>query len=368
MAKINYEDINKRIVDRNDLFYWQAERKITEAESASIWKDRHSAIKNKSLIKAVNKVLKEVKCTAIDEVDATKQESSGSVNSNRVGHLGNGQDVIIRCHPRGVQNGYFYVESLVAKLLIDKGLPSYKTYAIHECTSKKDCAFQVIERIQGTTVQRYLKEHPEKENDMMFEMGKTMATMHKINVEGFGPFDNKLAKQGMLKGIHDTFYDSVVAGLDFDLTTLTEHKIITKKQAQAFKKLFSKDNPLLTCKQAVLVHNDFVDWNVLTDGKVINGILDLDECVASDPLCDVACWTLFFDDKRQKAFLDGYFSVATKPKNFEKKFRLLQLRYSLTKMTLRARRYSYEQSDFMKNLIEVGKGHLKASAEYFGCK
>lgn len=105
---------------------------------------------------------------------------------------------------------------------------------------------------------------------------------------------------------------------------------------------------------------------MLTDGKTVNGVLDFDECVGSDPVTDVACWSLFFTPSRLKKFLEGYFSIAEKPNNFEQKFQLLKLRYSLSKMTLRTRRYSYEQSDFMKKMIEVGKESLRAGEQYFG--
>lgn len=363
---MDLKSINKRIIDRSDVFYWQAERKITEEEAGEIWKDRHSAIKNSKLIEVVNSILINDECVSIDEVDSNKQESNGSVNSNRVGHLKSGKDVIIRCHPRGVENGYFYVESLVAKLLLENGLPSYHTYAIHDCKDEDDCAFQIIEKINGKVVEWFLRDHPEQEKNIVFEIGKTMAKIHKIKVDGFGPFDNKLAKKGELKGIHGSFYDSVVAGLDFDLKTLVRHGVISKEKANGFKKLFSKNNPLLQCEQAVLVHNDFADWNMLTDGKKINGIIDLDECVASDFVTDIACWSLFFKPERLNNFLEGYFSVAKKPANFEDKFQLLRLRYSLSKMTLRTRRYTYEPSDSMKKLIETGKRHLNESANYFG--
>ncbi len=359
------KDINKRIVDRSDLFYWQAERRVTEQEASQIWKDRHSAIKNDELLEVVNRVLFDDKCILIEEVDPNKQESNGSVNSNRIGHLQSGKKVIIRCHPRGVKNGYFYVESLAAKLLSENGIPTYHTYAIHDCQNENDCAFQVIERINGYNIDNFLQTHPEQEQKLVFEMGKTMAKIHKIKVDGFGPFDNELAKKGILKGIHKSFYDSVIAGLDFDLKTLTEHKTITKEKAQMYKKLFEQNKTLIGCEQAVLVHNDMADWNVLTDGHTVNGVLDFDECVGSDPVTDIACWSLFFKPERLKVFLDGYFSIAKKPENFERKFQLLKFRYSLSKMTLRTRRYSYEQSDFMRKMIEVGKESLKLGEEYF---
>jgi Ser/Thr protein kinase RdoA (MazF antagonist) len=115
----------------------------------------------------------------------------------------------------------------------------------------------------------------------------------------------------------------------------------------------------------VLVHNDFADWNLLTDGNDVTGILDWDECVAGDAVSDIACWSTFFEPERLQGFLDGYWQVAEKPADFDDKFELLRLRYVLSKMTLRIRRYSWEPSDFMKDKIETGKTHLAQSMEYF---
>lgn len=276
-----------------------------------------------------------------------------------------GKDVIIRCHPKGIQNGYFYVESLAAQLLLNNNLPSYKTYAIHDCENENDCAFQIIEKLNGQAVTYFLKNNPKLENKIVFEMGKICAKMNQIPVDGFGPFNNNLAKQGILKGVHKTFYKSVVAGLNYDLKLLVKYNVISKQEAKSYKKLFSKNNPLLKCEQAYFVHNDFIDWNSLTDGKTINGIIDLDECIGSDPISEIACFSLFFDIKRLDSYLKGYFSVAEKPKNFEPKFQLLRLRYTLSKMTLRTKRFTYEQSDEMKRLIGVAKGHLAECAKYF---
>jgi len=363
---MNLKSINKRIINRKDVFYWQSERRISEAEAGEIWKDRHSAIKNSKLIKIVNSCLKEDECVSIDEFDNTKQESLGGINSNRVGRLKSGKEVIVRCHPMGVKNGYFYVESLVAQLLIDNNLPSYKTYAIHECENEHDCAFQVIEKLNGINVELFLKQNPKMEEKIVYEMGKTAAKINQIEVEGFGPFNNDLAKRGKLKGIFNSLYKSVVAGLDYDLNLLVRYNIITKQEAKSYKKIFSTNKVLLQREKAVLVHNDFIDWNSLTDGKAINGILDLDECVASDPISEIACFSLFFNIDRLDNYLKGYFSVVEKPVNFEQKFQLLRLRYTLSKMTLRLKKFTYEPSEDIKFKIEVAKNHLNDCSKFFG--
>ena len=146
---------------------------------------------------------------------------------------------------------------------------------------------------------------------------------------------------------------------------LKQYGVLTEQQAETVAELFD-GNPLLDTQEAVLVHNDFADWNLLTNGRGITGILDWDECVGGIPESDIACWSTFFDPERLKGFLDGYFSLAEKSDDFDDKFELLRLRYVVSKMTLRLRRYSWEPTDFMREKIETGKTHLAQSMEYFG--
>lgn len=350
-------DINSRICDRNDCFYWQTDRKITVEEASMIWKDRHSAITNDELLVSVNKVLKDVKLDYIKPLDEKSQTSLGNVNSIRNGVLTNGKEVIIRCHPKGVRNGYFFAESLACTIAQEIGIPTYKTYVIHELQDENDISFQVIEKLDGNNIKLYLEEHPEKEEQLVYEMGKVMARLHKIKVNGFGPFDNEKAKNGELIGLHSSLKSSVNAGLDENLQRLVANDLFSQEIANKIKSLF-ENNPLLESKYAILVHNDFADWNLLTDGNTIVAALDWDECVGGDPIEEIACWSTFFDPDRLDAFLKGYFSETIKYDNFDEKFQLMRLRYTVSKMALRIKRYKYEQNDFLKGMIEKGSKHL----------
>ncbi len=361
---MDINDINKRIADRSDCFYWQTDRKISAEEAAMIWKDRHSAITNEELVDKINFGLKGDKLSYIKPFDANAQTSSGNVNSIRVGVLESGKEVIIRCHPKGVRNGYFYAESLASKMALGKGIPAYKTYCIHELANEDDISFQVIEKLDGDTVQFYLKEHPEKEEQLVIEMGKTMAKLHKINVNGFGPFDNEQAKNGNLIGTHKSLKESINAGLDENLERLVTYNILTKEVADKMKQLF-ENNELFNTKESVLIHNDFADWNLLTDGNTITGVIDWDECVAGHPIQEIACWSTFFDPERIKPFLKGYFSEMPIYDNFEAMFQLMRLRYTISKMALRIKRYTYEQTPFLKSMLEKGEKHLEELVEIF---
>ena len=350
-------DINNRICDRTNCFYWQSDRKITVEEATSIWTDRHSAITNDELLEKVNSELKDVKLASIKTLDETPQTSLGNVNSVRIGVLTDGKEVVIRCHPKGVKNGYFFVESLASSLALQNGIPAYKTYAIHELQDENDIAFQVIEKLQGDTVKFYLENHPEMEEQMVYAVGEKLAELHKTKVNGFGPFDNERAKNGELVGLHPTLNASVNAALDENLKILVDLEFFTQELAAKVKAIFT-NNELLNVDQAVLVHNDFADWNLLTDGKNITGVIDWDECVGGDPVEEIACWSTFFSPERLRSFLKGYFSEIPEYDNFEDRFQLMRLRYTVSKMALRLKRATYDKSDFLKGRIEDGRKHL----------
>lgn len=361
---MDYNDLNRRIINREDCFYWQTDRKISAEETKEIWKDRHSAITNDELFEIINSSFLEDKLEFLEPFDANAQTSLGNINSIRVGKLKSGRKVVIRCHPKNVKNGYFYVESLAADLALKNGIPTYGTYLIHDINKNDSIAFQMIEMLDGDTITFHLKQNPENEEKMVMEMGRMMAKLHDIRVDGFGPFNNEAAKKGELIGIHKTLKDAVMAGLDENLERLVDYKIIDKKIAEKIKNLFLDSN-LLDYKEPRLLHNDFADWNLLTDGEKIVGVLDWDECVGGDPVEEIACWSTFFAPERLGVFLKGYFEENERAENFEEKLNLFRLRYVISKMALRVKRYTYDQSDFVKQLIENGMKHLEELIKIF---
>ena len=366
MHDLDKERINKTIADRSNVFYWQTDRAVEPEEAGAIWADRHNYFTDSELFERINAHIGDVKLKTLSPFDPNDQTNLGNVSSVRSGILENGESVIIRSFPKGVKNGYFHVESLVADTVRSAGLPSYETIAIHDMTDLDDLSFHVIQKLPDPAVKTWLNSHPEDEDNIVFQVGKTMAAMHKITVDGFGPFSNELAKHGTLKGLHDTFVTAQLAGLDFNLDVLVKANAITAEQATKIKGLFTADNPLLQIDQAVLVHNDFADWNQLTDGKTITGIIDFDEAVGGDPISDIACWSTFFNPSRLEHFLEGYWNNRDKPADYEAKFELFRLRYTVSKMTLRIRRYSWDPSEAIKQRIQDGTEHLAASMKYFG--
>lgn len=364
-SEIDLAKINQGIADRSDVFYWQTDRRVDPVEAGAIWADRHRYFEDGELLERLQDLLPEV--AHVEPISESSQNNLGNVNSVRTVKLQNGREAIVRCHPKGIKNGYFHAEATAAARAHGVGIPTYETFAVHDFDgSPDDFAFHVIEKMPGTAMKFWLDEHPQDEDSLVYAAGAMMARVHRVSVDGYGPFNNNTAKNGELHGLHSTFAESVRAGLEFNIDSLIKNSIITSQQGTKVRELYTLDNPLLNSQSSVLVHNDFADWNLLTDGKDITGVLDWDECVASDPISDIACWSTFFEPERMQRFLEGYWSVAEKPSDFEDKMELMRLRYTLSKMTLRVRRYTWDKQDFIKEKIEVGKTHLGNSFDYFG--
>jgi len=103
MKQEELDQINQKIADRSNVFYWQTDRDITPQQAGQIWADRHRYFTDDELEERINHVLGD-KVINIDPLDPNAQTNLGNVNSVRVAHLSSGKDIVIRSHPKGIKN------------------------------------------------------------------------------------------------------------------------------------------------------------------------------------------------------------------------------------------------------------------------
>ncbi len=350
--------------DRTNCFYWQTDRNLTPEDYAQIFLKRHE-ISNEKLIKTIKEglvTLGEITSIIIDEPD--ENVVKGNVNIVRKVKI-NDEPYVVRMHPSGVKNGYFYSEKLVLDLAKQKGIPVPTVIEVHEARNEEDMDFMLMTLSEGITMDVLLTKDRGPEERLLIDCGRKMAQIHQIKVNGFGPFDNQQAKKGILIGLHANYHDFVHAGLDENIDRLIKFEIIDSLQADSFRKLFSESNYEPTDGSRI-VHNDFADWNLLTDTKQITAVLDWDESHAGDPIADLACWSTFFNIERMTKFMEGYKSITSLPSDYEKRFHFYRLRYTISKMALRIKRFQVDKSPTLAEKIIVGKKALKEELQYFG--
>ena len=352
--------------DRKNCFYWQTDRNLTPEDYDRIFLKRHE-ISTEKLVKTIKEglvTLGEITSVEIDEPD--ENVVKGNVNIVRKVKI-NDKPYVIRMHPSGVKNGYFYSEKLVLDLAKHNGIPVPTVTEVHEARNEEDMDFMLMTLSEGVTMDVLLTKDKEPEDRLLIDCGRKMAQIHQIKVDGFGPFNNQLAKKGTLVGLHSSYHDFVHAGLDENIDRLIKFNIIDQFQAGSFRKLFAESNsePLDGSR---MVHNDFADWNLLTDTKQITAVLDWDESHTGDPVADLACWSTFFNIERMAKFMEGYKSITTLPDDYDKRFHFYRLRYTISKMALRIKRYQVDKSPTLAEKLEVGKRALKEELAYFGIR
>lgn len=352
------------LTDRKGIFYWQTDRKLSAEDYLHFFLKRQ-AVSDEELISILKKGISsiaDIEKITIEPIDDSLLR--GNVNIVRKVRI-NGKPFVVRMHPRGIKNGYYYVEKAVQLFVKNHGVPTPQILEIHEARDESDMDFALVTKEKGEAMDVFLKKHKENESALLFCAGLYLAKIHEICVTGFGAFSNTEAKKsGSLVGLHKTYKEFIHTGLVENLERLVHFEIINHIQADKMQKIFD-DNNFEPQDVPRLIHNDIADWNLLTDGKSITSILDWDECHGGDPVADLACWSTFFDIERLNGFMKGYTSVASLPNDYEKRFHFYRLRYTISKMALRIKRFQVDQSEFIKNKLEVGKRALIEEVKWF---
>ncbi|MCX6732140.1 MAG: HAD-IA family hydrolase [Candidatus Roizmanbacteria bacterium] len=330
------------ISSREHSFYWQSDRKISELQIKRIFLSRHSFFDEKSAKAAIEFGMKKRVVELIPPI------KSGSINSVVKATLDDGTEVIMRMHPNGLKNGYFWAEKTMADAAQKAGVPAYKTYFIN--TSKKQFPFDymIISCEKGKNMKNSGPYEPEIDKVLIEDTGRLMALTHSVKTEKYGFFDNEIAKkEGKLVGIHNTWKEHIYASLNDNLDYLISKNAISKDEREKIETIFKNNDHLIVCDSPRLVHNDIADWNQLTDGKKITAFIDWDEGFSGDPICDFSTYSVFFDDVRLANLIRGYETVTKLADDFEEKFHLYRLRYIISKLTLRTKRSMFDTSEFL---------------------
>jgi len=349
------------------MFYWQTNRPLTAEETKKIFIERHEKLDEETLKRIVSHGMKTAgykdKDTKIKKADPIIKR--GSVNSVIPILLQSGRKIVLRIHPKGVKNGYFWVEKVATSLAKQVGIPTYETICVDDSQRMVPYDFMIVSSVMGRPIQDCQPLTQDLERKLVTQTGKYAAMIHKIKPVGFGFFDNQLAKKDeVLQGQYKSFKEHVFAALFNDLKFLVDNNVFAQKQHKEIMNLFDKSEQLMVCKQGSLIHNDIADWNELFDGKSVTGIMDWDECFSGDPMMETSAYSLFYGEPRLTWFKEGYNRIG-KLENNEDKFQFFKLRYLISKMHLRKKRSTIDPSQTMKQNIARGMQAIKEVFNYF---
>lgn len=367
---VNLQPITKGC-DRRGMFYWQMDRPFDEEETRKYFLDRGKDFDTNQAIIAIEYGLRKAgyKGDAARVSELHERATSGSVNLVYKATLKNGKQVVIRIHPPGVKNGYFWVEAKAVTLAKSKDVPVYDTIYIDDSYAVFPFDFMVMSAVPGRDMKSFGEIDAVREKTLLTEVGEYLAKIHSIKTMKYGFYDNEKAKsKGELVGIHEKWQDFVFAAYVDNLRYLVQTRVLCEKDEINIRNIFDKHRSVIKYDEPRLVQNDVADWNVMTDGNKITGIIDWDECYSGDPVCDFSTWSVFFPFERMEYLLAGYKKISKLSDGFEEKLHIYRLRYIVSKMTGRKKKLLSTKSDFIQQLLDYAVKILHDEYRWYGVK
>ncbi len=211
--------------------------------------------------------------------------------------------------------------------------------------------YQVVTYIPGKQLNAF--EDPETQYmspALLRNVGAYVARVHQIKLRGFGlmsltslpikmfcdssahPEERSVSKDMSAAGLHETWQAYIFLRLHEHIKICKEIGAITNIEAENIAKILSESKNLLDIPESNLLHGDLGNHNFLSpDGITISALIDWEDCMAGDPVFDIAYWGTFFKDHMLNDFLVGYQSVAQVPVDFLHRYWLYYLRIALSK-------------------------------------
>jgi aminoglycoside phosphotransferase (APT) family kinase protein len=355
---------------RLGMFYWQVDRPFNARETKEVFLDRYAAISESEAIQAVEYGLSRAGFSQADsKVNNIRlpEKSFSSVNLIFFATLPGNREVIIRIHPRNIKNGYFWAERLAAKMARKQDVPVYETYYVNDSREIFPFDFMIIERLPGNNIKSLWPLDPNLEKNLLEQTGEYLAGIHQVKTVNYGFFNNGYAKTNeVLQGIYPKWTDHFLAAYEKNLKYLLDNQVITKDDWQKIVNIIGSHTDLVKCDSPRLIHNDLADWNELTDGINVTGILDWDECFSGDPVMDFAQWSVFFPYERMEHLIRGYQKVADLPEAYQEKLHLYRLRYIVSKSVSRHMKQVFAPNETYKSMLEYALKILKDEFVWYG--
>lgn len=329
-------------MSRQNMFYWQADRPYSVEEIKTIFLARKDDYSKADLAKAASHAMNEA-------VILHDLINHGSVNIVCPFTTISGKEGVIRAHPKQVKNEYFFAEAEAMKLASRAGVPVPTTLLVDDSRSIVPFDYMVTTKVGGKVMKEVVQSDAATHPTYLVQIGAYLGKLHTIKTNGYGFFDNDLAKKGQLVGIHKSnqehFLSALVADEEFhrDNPQYLDPSLVSKALQYLQGNL-----DLASCETPTIVHNDIADWNTVVQGPTVTGIMDWDECFSGDPVFDFATVSLFYNDEQMEYLKQGYQTTNILPLNYDQKFALYTVRYILSKSKIAIKQLNSRQNDFMK--------------------
>lgn len=265
--------------------------------------------------------------------------SDGGGQGNHLTYLAalpDGRRLFVRIEDGPEADDYLAVEFVVMARVRALGVPTPHLLAADASRSEVPFAWQVMEHVPHPDLNRHFKAGTLDVAAVAAQIGGLIATWQAVPVAGFGPFAADVAvATGELRGLHARYADYHHTRLAAHLGFLVERGFLPAGREAEIAAEIDRAGPLLELERGCLVHKDTALWNLLGTERAVRAVIDWDDCVAGDPLDDLALLACFHDGAFLRAAFAGYTAVRPLPADHRGRFWLHLLRNMIFKAVIR---------------------------------
>ena len=169
----------------------------------------------------------------------------------------NNESYFVRVENGPEKDDYMEVETTIINRVHDIGIPTPNIYAVDSSRIKYDFAWQIMENVEFSDLNRIYKSHKLQTRTVMRELGTYIARWQSISTDGFGPYNSDILRvDGRLEGLHSTYRDYYMLNIEKHFDFLVQHSFLTKEKADSFLGAVVANLKFLDISRGCLVHKD----------------------------------------------------------------------------------------------------------------
>lgn len=254
------------------------------------------------------------------EIDRLEYLEGGFSNSNYMVRFKNEiEPVVIRIGD--LTSKQFEIETSISRIF-----DNIKAPLLLKTTQLREMNLAVYKYYGGTLLSRTL-DNNEYSLKLAFDVGKSLAAIHKVKFDNPGFFNEKLEVETVTSNFGEELIDFTIGNLKKPFAVLKMGTVLNKEAIN----LIEKNRERLTHLEdtCALVHFDFNPKNIIARNDEVEVILDWEYAASGCPLVDIANFFRFEEDYSfdfLTSFITGYEESAGKlPADWRRVIRLLDL-------------------------------------------
>lgn len=232
-----------------------------------------------------------------------------------------------------------HVEDWAANAAIEARFPTVAPVLTDTSRYLVPFDFQILPWVEGVPLEVKGETDDTLINRALATLAHALTRLHQVHLTNYGPLDPRgLFMQPKMRprGLFDEWHDFVTRRLESHLDQCLAINALTPPEAEIAEDIIDTVSAQADF-DSVLLHGDLANVNIL----VVNGgvtVIDWEDCLAGDPIWDLADWCAFHMPERWGYILDNYYLSHAKPADFELRFWAYYLRIVLARTVQRHKR------------------------------